>query len=206
MSLRVVVLASGEGTNLQALLDATGAAGPSPGPSLPGARVVAVVSDRPGARALERAAEAGVPALPLPRPRGCERRAYDATLADAVASYEPDLVFLLGWMRLLSGAFLARFPGRVANLHPALPGAFPGVRAIERALAAYRAGAVAGTGAMTHLVPDEGVDSGPVIMTEAVPIGPSDDLATLEARVHAAERRLVVATVARFASGDIPLS
>jgi len=201
MSLRVVVLASGEGTNLQALIDATR----DPATSLPGVRVVAVISDRPGARALERAAEAGIPALPLPRPRGSERGAYDEALADAVAAYEPDLVFLLGWMRLLTDAFLSRFPGRVANLHPALPGAFPGVRAIERALAAYRSGAVAGTGVMTHLVPDEGVDSGPVILAEAVPIEPDDDLASLEARVHAAERRLVVATAARFASGDTTL-
>lgn len=186
--LRLVVLASGNGTNLQALLDATASGAVR-------ADVVAVFSDRPGARALERARLAGVPAIAVPFARGSDRRAYDAGLAERVAAYEPDRVLLLGWMRLLSSAFLSRFQGRVVNLHPALPGTFPGVRAIERAFEAYRAGAVDRAGVMTHLVPDEGVDSGPVLAVEEVPILDGDDLGSLEARIHAAEHRLVVETV-----------
>ncbi len=186
--LRLVVLASGNGTNLQALLDATASGAVR-------ADVVAVFSDRPGARALERAGLAGVPTIAVPFARGSDRRAYDAGLAERVAAYEPDRVLLLGWMRLLSSAFLSRFQGRVVNLHPALPGTFPGVRAIERAFEAYRAGAVDRAGVMTHLVPDEGVDSGPVLAVEEVPILDGDDLGSLEARIHAAEHRLVVETV-----------
>jgi len=186
--LRLVVLASGNGSNLRALLDASASGAAR-------ADVVAVFSDRPGAYALERARLAGVPAIAVPFARGSDRRAYDAGLAERVAAYEPDYVLLLGWMRLLSSAFLSRFQGRVVNLHPALPGAFPGVRAIERAFEAYRAGAVDRTGVMTHLVPDEGVDCGPVLAVEEVPILTGDDLEYLEARIHAAEHRLVVKTV-----------
>lgn len=186
--LRVVVLASGNGTNLQALLDASAAGALR-------AEVAAVVSDRTGAYALERARLAGLTAVEAPFERGGDRRAYDAALAKAVATHDPDYVLLLGWMRILSSAFLTRFPGRVVNLHPALPGTFPGVRAIERAFEAYRTGAIDRTGVMTHLVPDEGVDSGPVLAVEEVPILDCDDLGSLEARVHAVERRLIVKTV-----------
>jgi phosphoribosylglycinamide formyltransferase-1 len=185
---RVVVLASGNGSNLQALLDASAA-------GALGAELAVVVSDRPGAYALERARLAGIPAVEAPFARGGDRRAYDVALAETVAAHDPDYVLLLGWMRILSSAFLSRFPGRVVNLHPALPGTFPGVRAIERAFEAYRAGAVDRTGVMTHLVPDEGVDSGPVLAVEEVPILDGDDLAGLEARIHAAEHRLVIETV-----------
>lgn len=193
---RLVVLASGNGTNLGALLDACAA------PDY-GARVVAVLSDKPGAFALERARAAGVKAVAFPPARGGSRAAtnitcradYDAALAAAVAEEEPDFVLLLGWMRLLSAGFLGRFPGRVVNLHPALPGTFPGTHAIERALEAYRRGAISKTGVMVHYVPDEGVDSGPVIATADVEILPTDDLASLEARAHEAEHRLVVETV-----------
>jgi phosphoribosylglycinamide formyltransferase-1 len=188
--MRIVVLASGSGTNLQALIDAAGARG-----SLPGVRVAAVISDKPEAFALERARRAGIPAVALPFTRGTPRPAYDGALASAVADYRPDFVLLLGWMRILTSAFLARFPGAVVNLHPALPGTFPGTHSIERALAAFKNGEIAATGVMTHFVPDEGVDSGPVISLTTVAIMPDDDLASLEARVHDAEHALVVETV-----------
>jgi phosphoribosylglycinamide formyltransferase-1 len=187
--MRLVVLASGNGSNLQAVIDAASAPGNLPG------TVVAVFSDKPEAFALERARKAGIPAIAVPCAKGKPRQAYDATLAHAVAEYQPDFVLLLGWMRILSDAFLSRFAGAVVNLHPALPGSFPGTRSIERALDAYREGAVAATGAMTHFVPDEGVDSGPVIAVSKVAIHPDDTLASLEIRVHEAEHALVVETL-----------
>jgi phosphoribosylglycinamide formyltransferase-1 len=98
-------------------------------------------------------------------------------------------------MRVLSSNFLGRFPGRVINLHPALPGAFPGIHAIDRAFEACRKGEIRGTGVMVHLVPDEGVDCGPVLLQEEVPILPEDTLETLEARIHSVEHRLLVAAI-----------
>ena len=182
---RLAVLISGNGTNLQAILDAC-AAGTLP------AQVVAVYSNRGEALGLERARKAGVPAIYVPKPAVQSRQDYDAALADRVAASAPDWVVLAGWMRLLSNAFLDRFAGRVVNLHPALPGAFPGTHAIERALEAYRRGQIEHTGVMVHQVPDEGVDSGPVLAQAIVEIRPDDDLDTLEARVHAAEHELLV--------------
>lgn len=189
--LRLAVLASGNGSNLQALIDACRA------PDF-GARVVAVLSDKPEAFALERARAAGIETAALPFSKGQARADYDTALADRVAAFEPDFVLLLGWMRLLSSSYLSRFPGRVVNLHPALPGTFPGTHAIERALDAYRAGTISRTGVMTHFVPDEGVDSGPLIAAVEVAIHPGDTLATLETRVHDSEHQLVVDTVKRL--------
>lgn len=188
---RLVVLISGNGSNLQALLDA-GRENRLPG------RVVAVFSNKPDAFGLERARRAEIPALAVPKPRDQERRAYDAWLAGQVAAFRPDWVVLAGWMRLLSSAFLGRFPNRVINIHPALPGTFPGVGAIERAYQAYRQGSLTQTGVMIHRVPDEGVDDGPVLGQEIVPILPSDTLETLEARVHAVEHRLLVETLCKI--------
>jgi formyltetrahydrofolate-dependent phosphoribosylglycinamide formyltransferase len=184
----LVVLISGNGSNLQALLDAC-ASGELP------ARVTAVISDRGQAFGLERARRAGVPALHKPPTRTQTRRDYDAELADLAAGYRPDWVVLAGWMRVLTSVFLDRFPNRVVNLHPALPGAFPGTHAIARAFEAYHRGEIAHTGVMVHLVPDEGVDSGPVLAQEVVPIRPDDTPETLEARIHATEHRLLVATL-----------
>jgi folate-dependent phosphoribosylglycinamide formyltransferase PurN len=113
-----------------------------------------------------------------------------------VAAHQPDWVVLAGWMYVLSGAFLDRFPNRVINLHPALFGAFPGAHAIERAFDAYQRGEIAHTGVMVHLVPDEGVDCGPVLAQESVQIHPRDSLADLEARIHSVEHRLLVAALA----------
>ena len=182
---RLVVLVSGHGSNLQAILDAC-ASGELP------AQVAAVISNKGEAYGLERARLAGIPAIYHPKPKDQERRAYDAGLADLAATYQPDWVVLAGWMRLLSNSFLGRFPGRVVNLHPALPGTFPGTEAIPRAFAAFQRGEIQHTGVMVHLVPDEGVDSGPVLAQESVPIQPEDTLEALEGRIHAVEHRLLV--------------
>jgi phosphoribosylglycinamide formyltransferase-1 len=191
---RLVVLASGAGSNLQAVLDACAA-------GVIGAEVVLVVTNRPDAGALERAARAGVRAVALAPLEGQARSDYDEGLADVVAGARPDVVVLAGWMRILSMAFLARFPGRVVNLHPALPGELPGTHAIERAHDEARAGARTRTGVMLHLVPDEGIDDGPVLATVEVPIEPGDSLDALTERVHAAEHRLLVDTLARLCAG-----
>jgi formyltetrahydrofolate-dependent phosphoribosylglycinamide formyltransferase len=190
---RLVVLISGSGTNLQAILDACA------GGELP-ADVAAVISNKSMAFGLERARQAGVPALAFPKAKDQERREYDAQLAGRVALYQPDWVVLAGWMRVLSSAFLECFPGRVINLHPALPGTFPGTHAIERAFEAFHRGDIRETGVMVHLVPDEGVDSGPVLGQAVVPIAAADTLDTLEARMHASEHRLLVETLRRVVS------
>ncbi len=187
-ALRLVIMASGNGSNVQAVLDAC-AAGRIP------AAVVAVVSDRDDAYALKRAADAGVPSVHVGRHAGEPRGDYDARLADIVAGFGPDVVVLAGWMRILTSSFLGWFPERVVNLHPALPGELPGTHAIERAWHEALAGERTRTGVMVHLVPDEGVDDGPVLATVEVPIRVDDTLESLAARVHAAEHELLVATL-----------
>jgi len=171
---RIVVLASGSGSNLQAMLDA-------------GLPIVAVVSQKPQALALERARKAGVAAVTLER--GPNRQQYDRDLRDLVQTFQPDLVVMAGWMHILSREFLDHFT--VLNLHPALPGQFPGTRAIERA---FEAG-LKETGVMVHLVPDEGVDCGPVLAQATVPIHPDDTLDSLTERIHAVEHELLIKTV-----------
>lgn len=185
---RLVILISGSGSNLQAILDACASGDLD-------ARVVAVVSNRAEAFGLTRARRAHVHAVLKTKALAQDRRAYDAELAELVASYEPDIVVLAGWMRILSSAFLDRFPNRVVNLHPALPGAFPGTHAIERAYNAFQRGKIQHTGVMVHLVPDEGVDNGPVLAQENVPIHPGDTLESLEQRIHQVEHRLLVKTL-----------
>jgi formyltetrahydrofolate-dependent phosphoribosylglycinamide formyltransferase len=192
---RLVVLLSGNGTNLQAILDAC-----TYGELC--AQVCAVVSNKPAAFGLERARRSGVPAISRPKLKEQDRREYDADLARLVASYRPDWVVLAGWMRILSSAFLDRFPSRVINLHPALPGAFPGTDAIQRAFDAYQRGEVQQTGIMVHLVPDEGVDNGPLLAQTVVPIDPQDTLETLETRIHSAEHALLVATLKQLTSSE----
>jgi phosphoribosylglycinamide formyltransferase-1 len=193
---RIVVLASGNGTNFQALIDAS-AAGELD------ASIVGLVCNRPEAYALERAASAGVPLTVLTATAGEPRADYDARLAEIVDGMAPDLVVLAGWMRLLSMPFLSRFPRRVINLHPALPGQFPGTHAIKRALDAAQRSEIDHTGVMVHYVPDEGVDDGPVIATASVVIHPDDTLETLSERVHAAERVVLVSAL-RQAISDGP--
>jgi len=182
---RLVVLASGEGTTLQALLEA--AADPAYG-----CAVVAVGSDRPAARALTRAAGAGVPTFNVPLVAGADRAAWDGRLADAVAEHAPDLVVCAGFMRILGPAFLARFS--VSNTHPALLPAFPGAHAVRDALA-Y---GVKLTGVTVHLV-EEGVDTGPVVAQAAVPVLPDDTEARLRARIQDVEQPLYVDAVGRLA-------
>ncbi len=191
MTHRLVVLISGNGSNLQAILDAC-ASGKLP------AQVVAVISNRTEAFGLQRARNASVTAIALPHHKALypNRESYDLALAEQVASFQPDLIVCAGWMRLLSPAFLNRFPHRVINLHPALPGCFPGVGAIERAWQAFQRGEIDHTGVMVHEV-DAGVDTGPVIAAREVPIFPDDTLADLEARVHGVEHELIVAAIAQ---------
>ena len=168
------VLVSGEGTNLQALIDA-------------GLPVRAVASNRPAVRALERAGRAGIPHAVFPLDDYPEREARDVAMADWLAEAGVSLVVCAGYMQLLTPAFLDRFPGRIVNVHPSLLPDFPGTRAIEDALAA----GIERTGVTVHLV-DEGVDTGPVLAQEEVPVEPAG---TLEDRIHAVEHRLLPAVV-----------
>jgi formyltetrahydrofolate-dependent phosphoribosylglycinamide formyltransferase len=191
---RLVVMISGSGTNLQALLDA------SESGTLP-AQILAVLSNRGDAYGLQRAKQHRIPALSFPPFE--PRPEYDAYLGELVASFRPDWVVMAGWMRLLSMNFLRLFPSRVVNLHPALPGQFPGTHAIERAFKAAQRGQITQTGVMVHLVPDERVDDGPVLASEAVPILPTDTLDTLENRIHAVEHRLLVETLRRLITGEL---
>ncbi|HEY63944.1 MAG TPA: phosphoribosylglycinamide formyltransferase [Caldilineae bacterium] len=190
---RLAVFISGFGSNLQAIIDAVQAGELD-------AEIVVVVSNRKAAYGLVRAERAGIPTLYFPlkpyRDAGRSREEYDADLAERVAAYEPDLIVLAGWMHVLSPAFLDRFPNRVINLHPALPGQFPGTHAIQRAYEAFLRGEIDHTGVMMHYVVPE-VDAGPVIISEEVPIYPSDTLDDLEARIHEVEHRLIVEAIRR---------
>lgn len=196
MTSRIVVLISGSGSNLQALIDA----------DLP-AQIVLVVSNRRAAYGLERAATAGIPTLYFPlKPytdAGRPRADYDAALAAQIAAHQPDLIVLAGWMHIFSAAFIDQFPGRIINLHPALPGAFPGMDAITRAFEAYGRGEIAHTGCMIHQVIPE-LDAGPVVDQVVVPIHPDDTLAALEARLHEAEHALIVRAVRGILQGGTP--
>ena len=197
---RLAVLASGGGTNLQAILDACQA--DSDGASTLNAEVVVVVSDRGSALALDRARSALSTAVHLDPKASKDRTEYDSSLAELVASFEPDYVVLAGWMRLLSSRFLDRFRNRVINLHPAKPGEFPGLHAIERAFDSYLDGERTHSGIMVHLVPDELVDAGPVLATVDVPFEPGDTLDSFEARMHRAEHKLLVETLTGLCNPD----
>ena len=181
------MLASGSGSTLQALLDA------SADPAY-GAQVVAVGSDRAGERALERAVAAGVPTFTVALADCPDRAAWNAVLAEAVQAHAPDLVVCAGFMRILSADFLGRFPSRVVNTHPALLPSFPGAHAVADALA-Y---GVRVSGVTVHFV-DEGVDTGPVIAQAAVPVLEDDDEASLHARIQSVEQPLYVEAVGRLA-------
>jgi formyltetrahydrofolate-dependent phosphoribosylglycinamide formyltransferase len=164
------------------------------------------VSNRKTAFGLERAKKAGVPTRYHPlkpyRDAGRSRNEYDADLSAIVKEYDPDYVVLAGWMHILTQDFLSHFPYRVINLHPALPGQFPGAHAIEDAFNAYQRGEIKKTGVMVHLVPDEQVDRGPVILTAEVPILPNDTLETLETRVQQTEHKILVQAIGRLIEGD----
>lgn len=203
MTARLVVLISGNGSNLQALIDAIRM-------KVLDAEIVLVVSNRKDAFGLVRAEKAGIPTHYMPlKPytaAGRTRADYDADLAQIVGEAAPDWVVLAGWMHILSSAFLDRFPYRVVNLHPALPGKFPGAHAIEEAFAAFQRGEIKQTGCMVHLVPDEAVDAGPVIGVAEVPIYRTDTLETLANRMHQAEHKLLVQSLQRLIVGDEEVS
>ncbi len=188
---RIVVLASGNGTNLQALIDGCAR-------DAINGEIVGVLSDRDGAFALERAQRETIPTrvVAFAPFRGQEkaRESFDAALANAVSEFAPDLVVLAGFMRILSDSFLGRFPMRIINLHPALPGQFAGKNAIERAWQAAQAGEISETGVMVHIVTKE-MDGGPVLGTAKVSIDGHDSLLSLTEAIHAAEHFLLVQVV-----------
>jgi phosphoribosylglycinamide formyltransferase-1 len=187
MNARLVVLVSGAGTNLQALLDACA----DPGY---GATVVAVGADRDSIAALDRAGNANIPTFTLKVGDFATRDDWDQALAAACAQHQPDLVVCAGFMKLVGKAFLARFNGRCLNTHPALLPSFPGMHGVRDALA-Y---GVKVTGCTVFLV-DEGVDAGPVLAQAAVPVHDDDDGPSLHERIKVAERGLLVDTVGRMA-------
>ena len=188
--MRVGVLASGAGTNLQAILDRV--------QGRHGVEVVAVGTDQPGAAALERAARAGVDTAAFPLSGHADRAARDAAMADWLAARDVELVVLAGYMALVDPAFLARFPQRVINVHPALLPAFPGVRAIEQALA-Y---GVKVFGVTVHFV-DEGVDTGPVIAQRALALPDASDPAAVRDRLRPLEHDLLCEAVELIARGAV---
>ncbi len=189
--MRLVVMISGSGTNLQAILDATTV-------ERLNADIVLVVSNRQSAYGLERARQANIPALYFPlkpyREAGKSRELYDADLAEKVRAYQPDLIVLAGWMHILSPAFLDQFPQQVINLHPALPGHFPGTNAIERAYDAFQRHEIEFSGCMVHYAVPE-VDAGAVVVQAQVPLYRDDSLSDFEARIHQAEHKLIVAAI-----------
>ena len=187
----MVVLASGTGSLLSALIDA--AVGDYP------ARVVAVGVDR-DCRATEIANAASVPTFTVRLADHPGRDAWDAAIAEAAAAHTPDLVVSAGFMRILGPQFLSRFFGRIVNTHPALLPAFPGAHGVADALA-Y---GVKVTGATVHLV-DAGTDTGPVLAQQSVPVLDGDDVETLHERIKVIERRLLVDVVAAIATGGVTL-
>jgi phosphoribosylglycinamide formyltransferase-1 len=188
---RVVVLVSGHGSNLQALLDT--AAEPASGMA-----VVLVAADRPGAHGLERARRAGVDTAVVRPADHPDRPSFDLALRDLVAGARPDVVCLAGFMRILGPGFVRAFPGRILNTHPSLLPAFRGAHAVREALA-Y---GVKVTGCTVHLV-DEQVDHGPVLFQAAVPVEPGDDEDRLHGRIKAEEHRLLPLAVRLLAEGRV---
>jgi len=192
MAFRVGVLISGEGSNLQALLDQVH--------GRHGVEIVCVASSRAGARGLERAAAAGIDAAVFDKGEHADRDARDAALGDWLDEHGVDLVVLAGFMEILGGAFIRRFAGRLINVHPSLLPAFPGVRAIEQALD-Y---GVRVSGVTVHFV-DEGIDTGPVVMQEAFELPYARAVEDVEKLTHEIEHRLLPRAVSLIASGAVSL-
>jgi phosphoribosylglycinamide formyltransferase 1 len=188
-----VVLASGGGTNLQAILDQLHG-------GEEGIEVVGVGSDKPDAMALKRAERAGVESAVFRAADYDDRQARDRALGDWIEGREPDLVVLAGYMQLLSPEFVTRFRNRVINVHPALLPAFPGIDAVQQAI--DHGSKV--TGVTVHFV-DEGVDSGPIIMQRAVPVAASRDWDETEREIHATEHTLLPETIRMIAAGRVRL-
>ena len=190
MAFRVVVLISGSGTLLQALIDAVAAGELA-------VELVAVGSDRPGVQGLDRAAAAGIPSFVHPLAKGADRDAWDAGLTALVAGYRPDLVVSAGFMKLLGPAFLEQFGGRTINTHPALLPSFPGMHGPRDALAH----GVKVSGATVFLV-DAGVDTGRILAQAAVDVREDDTVETLHERIKVVERALLVHTVRLLAQAE----
>jgi phosphoribosylglycinamide formyltransferase-1 len=190
MGRRIAVLVSGGGTNLQALLDDLAIA-----PS-----IVLVLSDRPGVRALKRAAERDVASLVVEPVDFHDREAYTVAVRDALLEHDVEIAVNAGYMRVLTGTFADAFPGRWLNVHPALLPSFPGAHAVADALAW---GAKV-TGVTVHLV-DEEVDHGPIVSQEAIEVRDDDDWDSLEARVHEVEHRLLPAAVRALMDGRMEI-
>ena len=190
--LPVVVLISGSGTNLQALIDGAAAGQPY--------RICGVISNRPGARGLDRASSAGIPTRVLDHTAFADRTGFDAALGDAVESFEPGLVVLAGFMRILGDAFVERFAGRMLNIHPSLLPAFQGLHTHRRALEA----GVSEHGASVHFVTSE-LDGGPVVAQVRVPVESGDTETILGARVLAREHELLPQVVTWFAEGRLEM-
>ena len=190
--LPVVVLISGSGTNLQALIDGAAAGQPY--------RICGVISNRPGARGLDRASSAGIPTRVLDHTAFADRTGFDAALGDAVESFEPGLVVLAGFMRILGDAFVERFAGRMLNIHPSLLPAFQGLHTHRRALEA----GVSEHGASVHFLTSE-LDGGPVVAQARVPVESGDTETILGARVLAREHELLPQVVTWFAEGRLEM-
>ena len=188
---RIVVLASGSGTNLQAILDRLHRGDE-------GIEVVGVASNKPDAMALERARKAGVETAVFPSAEYEDRGARDAALGDWVEERAADLVVLAGYMQLLSPEFVGRFRNRMINVHPALLPAFPGIDAVQQAI--DHGSKI--TGVTVHFV-DEGVDSGPIILQRPVPIAPGRDWDETEKVIHATEHALLPETIRLIAAGRV---
>ncbi len=184
----LVVMISGNGSNLQALIDAVRAGHIH-------AKIALVVSNRKNAYGLQRAQEAGIETLYFPlKPyidAGKTREDYDADLAAKISDYQPALIVMAGWMHIVSSAFIDCFPRKIINLHPALPGEYPGIHAIERQFEAYQRGEIDYGGCMVHYVTPE-VDVGDVIALAEVPIYPTDTLESFERNMHGAEHQIIV--------------
>ncbi|HSJ28599.1 MAG TPA: phosphoribosylglycinamide formyltransferase [Acidimicrobiia bacterium] len=178
------MLVSGSGTNLQALIEGSGYS------------VAVVISDRPGVRALDRAADAGIPAVVVPW--NSDRRSFTQAICDAAEEAGAEALVLAGFMRILGPSALARFPDRILNIHPSLLPAFPGSTPVADTLAH----GVRVSGVTVHFV-DERVDHGPIISQEAVPVEPDDTEFTLHRRLHAVEHRLYPQAVAALAEGRL---
>lgn len=189
---RIAVLASGTGTNLQAILDTVHGRG--------GVVVDCVASNRSDAPALERARAAGVETAVFERSAHPDREARDATLADWLAQRGIDLIVLAGYMELFSSGFVERFRNRVVNVHPALLPSFPGLDAIGQALEH----GVKVTGVTVHFV-DEGVDSGPILLQRAVPVPADGDREALEGAIHAVEHELLPEAIRLLAAGRVEI-
>ena len=188
--LRVAALISGRGTNLQALLDAAHDDFP--------ARVCVVVSNRPDAAGLERARRAGVPIAVVDHRLYPDRESFETRLAETLDRFEPGLIALAGFMRILTARFVERYPGRIMNIHPSLLPCFPGLDTHRRALEA----GVEEHGATVHFATAE-LDAGPIIIQGRVPVEPADDESSLAARVLTVEHRIYPQAVRLFAEGRL---